>query len=40
MNAAEHSVQWMVGILRGFQVFFWHRVFSALKSNPRPPSRR
>jgi hypothetical protein len=40
MRAAQQSVQWTVGILRHFQVFFWHRVFSAPKQNPRPPHRR
>jgi hypothetical protein len=32
-------VQWTCGILRGFQVVFWLRVFPAPKQNPRPPTR-
>jgi hypothetical protein len=30
-------VHWTLGILRHFQTFFWLRVFSAPKENPRPP---
>jgi len=37
-NAAEQSVQWICGILRGLQAFFWLRVFPALKHFPGPPA--
>ena len=38
-RAAEQSVHWTLGILRDLQAFFWLRVLSALKQNPRPPTR-
>jgi len=37
IKASQHSVQWMVGILRHFQASFWLRDFSPLKQNPSPP---
>jgi hypothetical protein len=37
ITAAQQSVQWMVGILRGLQAFFWLWVFSALRHYPSPP---
>jgi hypothetical protein len=36
----QQSVHWTLGILRRFRVFFWLRVFSAPKQNPRPPQRQ
>jgi len=37
MSAAQQSVQWMVGILRDLQAFFWLQVFPALRHYPSPP---
>jgi len=39
-QAAQHSVQWIGGILRDLQAFFPLRVFPALKHFPsrRPPT--
>jgi hypothetical protein len=37
-TATQQSVQWMVGILRDLQAFFWLRVFPALKHFPSPPA--
>lgn len=39
-TSAQHSVQWMVGILRFQQALFWLRVFLAPEKSPRPPTRR
>ena len=36
VKTAQQSVHWTAGILRRFQAFFWLRVFSAPKQNPRP----
>jgi hypothetical protein len=33
------KVQWTVGILRGFQAFFWLRVFPPPEANLTPPHR-
>jgi hypothetical protein len=38
INFAQHSVQWIGGILRDLQAFFWLRVFPALRHYPRPPA--
>jgi hypothetical protein len=38
LNTAEHSVQWIGGILCDLQAFFRLRVFSALKHFPSPPA--
>lgn len=35
-EASQQSQQWICGILRHFQVFFWRRVFSHLRSESRP----
>jgi len=37
-RAAEQSVQWIGGILRDLQAFFWLRVFPALRHFPSPPA--
>jgi len=39
-KAAEQSVQWIGGILRDLQAFFWLQVFPALRLYPSPPQRR
>jgi hypothetical protein len=38
-KTAQQSVQPTCGILRGFQAFFWLRVFSPPEANPSPPTR-
>jgi hypothetical protein len=38
MKAAQHSVQWIGGILRDLQAFFWLRVFPALRHYLSPPA--
>jgi hypothetical protein len=38
MNTAQQSVQPTGGIRPDLQAFFWLRVFSAPKPNPRPPT--
>jgi hypothetical protein len=35
-KAAEQSVQWIGGILRDLQAFFWIRVFPALRALSKP----
>ncbi|MCI0616980.1 hypothetical protein L0244_28730 [bacterium] len=37
-NASQQSVQWIGGILRDLQAFFWLRAFPALKHFPSPPA--
>ncbi|MCZ2247135.1 MAG: hypothetical protein LC111_00040 [Bacteroidia bacterium] len=37
-TAVEQSVQWIGGILRDLQAFFWLWAFSALKHLPSPPA--
>jgi hypothetical protein len=37
---AQQSVHWTGGILRGFQAFFWLRVFPPPEANPSPPTRQ
>jgi hypothetical protein len=37
-KVAQKSVQWICGILRDLQAFFWLRVFSALGHFPSPPA--
>jgi hypothetical protein len=37
-SSAQQSVQWIGGILRDLQAFFWLRAFSALKHFPSPPA--
>jgi hypothetical protein len=38
LKASQQSVQWICGILRDLQAFFWLWVFPAPKQNPRPPA--
>jgi len=38
IKVAQQSVQWIGGIRRHFQAFFWLRAFSALKHFPSPPA--
>ena len=36
-ESTQHGGQWIGGILRYLQAFFWLRAFSALKHFPSPP---
>jgi hypothetical protein len=37
-NASQQSVQWIGGILRDLQAFFWLRAFPALRHFSSPPA--